>query len=96
MKRPIAWWTAAAFSRTHRSADAPRRSHANLKAELARANICTAEEMAKANGVSPGMFRSALRREELPWHGRYDRWDVVCGSPEHADMERVMRDMIAR
>lgn len=78
------------------SIDATRRSRKNSTVEHTNGSICTAEDMAKANGVSPGIFRSALRREELPWHGRYDRWNVVGGSPEHADMERVMRELTAR
>ncbi len=80
----------------HHSANAPRRSRENLKAKHAVESICTAEQMAKANGIDPNAFRSALRTEELPWHGRFDRWKVVHDSPEHKDMKRVMRGLIAR
>ena len=79
----------------HSFAEAPRRSRENLRAKPATGSICTAEQMAKANGIDPNAFRSALRTKELPWHGRYDRWNVVHGSPEHADMKRVMRGLIA-
>lgn len=40
-------------------------------------------EMAKKVGVDPKVFRSALRKAGLSWHGHYDRWEVPQGSVEH-------------
>lgn len=50
----------------------------------------SAIEMAHAVGISPKRFRSALRREKLPWHQHNDRWTVETGSAEHEAMKRVL------
>jgi hypothetical protein len=52
-----------------------------------------AEEMAKAAGVDAKTFRQALRDAKLSWHDHYDRWTVEVGSKEHAEMERVLKEI---
>mgnify|MGYP001317778439 FL=1 len=49
-----------------------------------------AVEMAHARGIDPKRFRAALRRAGLNWHSHTGRWEVVLGTPEHADMIRVL------
>ena len=52
--------------------------------------MITAAEMAHSRGIDSKIFRAALRRARLPWHDRNAAWTVVVGSPEHADLERVL------
>jgi hypothetical protein len=55
----------------------------------------TAVEMAKAAKLSPKRFRAELRKTEFEWRKgrRYARWKVVRGSPQHADMLHVLREI---
>lgn len=53
-------------------------------------SVVSAAEMARLAGVDPKTFRAALRRENLDWHTHNGSWTVVDGSPEHADLERVL------
>jgi len=46
--------------------------------------------MAKAAGIDPKAFRSALRTACLSWHMHGARWLVTKGSAEHEDMKRVL------
>lgn len=56
----------------------------------------TATQIAQVNGADLNAFLHALRRRKFNWHGRFDRWNVVKGSPEHADMERVVRALLLK
>lgn len=49
--------------------------------------------MAVANGIDPKRFRAALRAASLEWHPHNGRWEVVRGSDQHQDMERVMAQL---
>lgn len=49
--------------------------------------------MAIASGMDPKRFRAALRAASLAWHPNNGRWEVVRGSDEHQDMERVMAQL---
>lgn len=49
-----------------------------------------AVEMARAAGIDPKRFRSALRRACLRWHAHNGSWEVQIGSAQHADMQRVL------
>ena len=55
--------------------------------------LITAVEMAIASGIDPKRFRAALRTANLDWHPHNGRWEVVRGSDEHQDMERVMAQL---
>lgn len=50
----------------------------------------TAVEMARAAGIDPKRFRSALRGACLRWHAHNGSWEVRVGSAQHADMQRVL------
>lgn len=50
----------------------------------------TAVEMARAAGIDPKRFRSALRAACLPWHSHNGSWMVRVGSAQHADMQQVL------
>ncbi len=52
--------------------------------------VITAVEMAEATGIDPKRLRAALRAARLQWHPHNGRWEVVRGSDQHRDMERVM------
>lgn len=52
--------------------------------------LITAVDMAIASGIDPKRFRAALRAAGLGWHPHNGRWEVVSGSDQHHDMERVM------
>lgn len=52
--------------------------------------LITAVDMAIASGIDPKRFRAALRAAGLGWHPHNGRWEVVRGSDQHHDMERVM------
>lgn len=52
--------------------------------------LLTAIDMALASGIDPKRFRAALRAASLGWHPHNGRWEVVRGSDQHQDMERVM------
>lgn len=52
--------------------------------------LITAVDMALASGIDPKRFRAALRAASLGWHPHNGRWEVVRGSDQHQDMERVM------
>ena len=52
--------------------------------------LITAVDMAVASGIDPKRFRAALRAASLGWHPHNGRWEVVQGSDQHQDMERVM------
>lgn len=54
----------------------------------------TAEDMARAAKLSPKRFRAALRRADFGWHAHYARWTAEYGSPEHADMLKVLKLML--
>jgi hypothetical protein len=51
-------------------------------------------EMAKQAGIDPKVFRSALRKAGLCWHGHYDRWEVPQGSVEHVKMQEVLDSLL--
>lgn len=53
----------------------------------------TAVEMALESGIDPKRFRAALRAASLDWHPYNGRWEVVRGSDQHQDMERVMAQL---
>jgi len=53
-----------------------------------------AVDIARVHGVDPERFRAALRKAQLPWHRLTEPWTVNRGSSEHADMERVLRELI--
>ena len=53
-----------------------------------------AVEMAKAEGVLPKEFLRALQEAQLPWHRPDQPWIVERDSPEHHDMEAVLREII--
>jgi len=55
--------------------------------------LITAVDMAIASGMDPKRFRAALRAASLAWHPNNGRWQVVRGSDEHQDMERVMAQL---
>lgn len=55
--------------------------------------LITAVDMAIANGIDPKRFRVALRAASLDWHPYNGRWEVVRGSDQHQDMERVMAQL---
>ena len=55
--------------------------------------LITAVEMAAASGIDPKRLRAALRSASLDWHSHNGRWEVVRGSDEHQDMERVMAQL---
>lgn len=55
--------------------------------------LITAVDMAIASGIDPKRFRAALRAASLDWHPNNGRWEVVRGSDEHQDMERVMAQL---
>ena len=46
--------------------------------------------MARAAGIDPKRFRSALRKACLRWHAHNGAWEVQNGSAQHADMQRVL------
>ena len=50
----------------------------------------TAVDMARAAGIDPKRFRSALRKACLRWHAHNGAWEVQVGSTQHADMQRVL------
>lgn len=52
--------------------------------------LITAVDMAIASGIDPKRFRAALRAAGLGWHSHNGRWEVLRGSTQHQDMERVM------
>ncbi len=53
-----------------------------------------AVEMAKVEGVLPKAFFQALQEAKLPWHRPDQPWIVERDSPEHRDMEAVLREII--
>lgn len=55
--------------------------------------LITAVDMAAASGIDPKRFRAALRAASLGWHPHNGRWEVVQGSDEHQDMEKVMAQL---
>jgi len=55
--------------------------------------LITAVEMAAASGVDPKRLRAALRAASLDWHPHNGRWEVVRGSDQHRDIERVMAQL---
>lgn len=59
----------------------------------AQGQLITAVDMAIASGIDPKRFRAALRAASLDWHPKNGRWEVVRGSDEHQDMERVMAQL---
>lgn len=56
----------------------------------------TAIELAKAPGVNPKMYRSALRGAQLKWRSRYERWRVPEDSPEHHEMLHVLKRLLGK
>lgn len=57
--------------------------------------LITAVDMAVAGGIDPKRFRAALRAANLDWHPHNGRWEVVQGSCQHQDMERVIAQLAA-
>lgn len=55
--------------------------------------LITAVDMAVTSGIDPKRFRAALRAANLDWHPHNGRWEVVRGSDQHQDMERVMAQL---
>jgi hypothetical protein len=55
--------------------------------------LITAVDMAVASGIDPKRFRAALRAASLGWHPHNGRWEVVQGSDQHQDMEKVMAQL---
>lgn len=55
--------------------------------------IVTVQDIARSANVDPKKARQRLRDENLPWHAEYDRWKAVEGSPELADMRRIVNAM---
>jgi len=55
--------------------------------------LITAVDMAIASGIDPKRFRAALRAASLDWHPHNGRWEVVRGSDQHQDMERIMAQL---
>lgn len=55
--------------------------------------LITAVEMAAASGINPKRLRAALRAASLDWHSHNGRWEVVRGSDQHLDIERVMAQL---
>lgn len=53
-------------------------------------SVVSAAEMARLAGVDPKTFRAALRRENLDWHTHNGSWTVTAGSPQHANLRRVL------
>jgi hypothetical protein len=49
----------------------------------------TANDLAGDDPSAQKSFRQALREAKLSWHRHNERWKVVEGSEEHADMQRV-------
>ncbi len=69
----------------------------NIKTAQAWKDIpITAVDLANAHGIEPKRFRAALRNAGLDWHSHNGRWEVVVGSPEHQDMERVLARLTGR
>ena len=58
-------------------------------------SVVTAAEMARLKSVDPKVFRAALRRENLAWHSHNGSWTFIAGSPEHADLVRVLASISA-
>lgn len=52
--------------------------------------LITAVDMALAKGIDPKRFRAALRTAGLDWQSHNGRWEVMRGSNQHQDMERVL------
>lgn len=57
--------------------------------------LISAVDMAIASGIDPKRFRAALRAANLDWHPHNGRWEVVRGSCQHQDMDRVMAQLAA-
>ena len=55
----------------------------------------TALQIAKANGIDPKMFRRKLREKKIRWHQHGAQWQALKGSPQHADMEHVMKELMS-
>jgi len=55
----------------------------------------TAVEIARRHHIDPRRFRAALRKRQFKWHEGGAFWTVKYGSPEHEDMEQVMRELIS-
>ena len=55
----------------------------------------TAVQIAKANGVDPKVFRERLSKAEMKWHQYGAPWEAPRDSPQHADMERVMAELMS-
>ncbi|MDO9710167.1 hypothetical protein [Paracraurococcus lichenis] len=60
-----------------------------------RADLVTAAQMANEAGIEPRHFERKLRRAKLPWHVHDRSWTVRRGSPEHADLQRVLAEVLA-
>ncbi len=58
-------------------------------------SLVTADEMARAAGISSKTFRHCLRQRNLRWHRHYDRWTVWRGSNQHRDMQAVLKECVA-
>jgi len=56
----------------------------------------TIQDLARDAGVDAKEARQRLREEGLAWHAEYDRWKAVEGSPELADMQRVVNTLRQR
>jgi hypothetical protein len=78
------------------SGNARQRDRKQMNKRPPTLDVTTAVEMARQAGVDPKRFRAALRDARLGWHPYNGRWDVVVGSPEHRDMEMVLKGIGAR
>lgn len=55
--------------------------------------VTDAVAMAESADIDPKHFRSELRKRAFSWHAHNERWTVIIGSPEHAEMQRVLESM---
>ena len=58
--------------------------------------VTTATEMADAVGIKPKAFRQALRAEQFDWHSQNSAWEVQTKSPEHLEMQRVLKTLLTK
>ena len=76
-----------------RPRDTGNRRQRNERRER-EAEEVTAVAMAREAGISPNVFRAALRAAELPWHDTSGPWKAVRDSREHKDMIRVLEELL--
>ena len=54
----------------------------------------TEAEMARAEGLDPKKFRTALRKECFRWHVQGEKWTVRQDGPEHRAMKLVLNRLL--